>query len=94
AIGKPFNMLVENGLDIADLRKKVKEKKSNAFQDVDADRLSAWRSKQQKLLANPTEQLINPLGAIDLSDKGHANNLLPVSLVASLNLNNCKIVLV
>ncbi|KAL9715323.1 hypothetical protein Ac2012v2_001986 [Leucoagaricus gongylophorus] len=91
-IGKLFKVRVEE--DIVDLKEKVKAKKSNACEDVDADCLTVWQCKEPRLSTSDEDRLDEFLRNIDLHDERRATKVTSRSRLKDLELDNREVVLV
>ena len=91
-IGKLFKVRAEE--DIVDLRKKVKEEKANACEDIDADCLTVWQCKEPSLSTSDEDRLDEFLRNIDLHDERRATKVYSRSRLKDLELDNREVVLV
>jgi len=91
-IGKLFKVRAEE--DIVDLRKKVKEEKANACEDIDADCLTVWQCKEPSLSTSDEDRLDEFLRNIDLHDERRAIKVTSRSRLKDLELDNREVVLV
>jgi len=67
--GELFLVDYDDNDSIAMLKKKIKEEKPNDYKNVNTDRLTVWRCKEPKLLADINAK---KLENVDLSDCGEA----------------------
>ena len=89
--GELFLVDYDDNDSVATLKEKIKAKKSNDYKNVDADRLTVWRCKEPKLLADINAK---KLENVDLSDCREAVQLASMETVGSLELSKNEIILV
>ena len=89
-------MFVQNNTsDIADLRSKVKEQRSPAFDFVTADTLVVWQCKESGLFTDMEEsQLEELIDIINFSDKAKAIQLGSSTTIVDLKLSDKELLLV
>ena len=93
--GEPFLVDYDDNDSVATLKKKIKEEKPNDYKNVDADRLTVWRCKEPKLLADANfDELEDILHKVDFSDRRKAVWLASAKMVASLKLSKNEVLLV
>ena len=76
------------------MRKKVKEEKANAYENIDANCLTVWQCKEPSLSISDEERLDEFLRNIDLHNKRRATKATSRSRLKDLEFDNREVVLV
>ncbi|KAL5523338.1 hypothetical protein ACEPAF_1605 [Sanghuangporus sanghuang] len=95
ASGNPFSVIVGPNARIQDLTEKVKEKRTNALEHVDAADLTVWRCMDPKLLAEvDLEQQRNDLSNVDFTDRTKTKIVAIRQKITTLGLSDAEILLI